>query len=57
VVWGGADAIVPADCAQQYVEALPNARLEVLDEAGHAIDLEEPDALARLIGDFAMSVS
>jgi pimeloyl-ACP methyl ester carboxylesterase len=57
VVWGGADAIVPADCGQQYVESLPNARLEVLDEAGHAIDLEEPDALARLIGDFAMSVS
>jgi pimeloyl-ACP methyl ester carboxylesterase len=52
VVWGEADAIVPIDCATQYVDALPNARLEVVPQAGHALELEEPDVLAALIGDF-----
>jgi pimeloyl-ACP methyl ester carboxylesterase len=55
VVWGEADAIVPIDCASQYVDALPNARLEVVPQAGHALELEEPDVLAALIGDFVRS--
>jgi pimeloyl-ACP methyl ester carboxylesterase len=55
VVWGEADAIVPMDCASQYLEALPDARLEVVAGAGHALELEEPDVLARLIADFVVS--
>jgi pimeloyl-ACP methyl ester carboxylesterase len=55
VVWGGADAIVPLDCGRQYAEVLQNANLEVAAEAGHLVDLEEPQWLARLIGDFVAS--
>jgi pimeloyl-ACP methyl ester carboxylesterase len=54
-VWGEADAIVPMDCASQYVEALPQARLEIVPGAGHALELEEPDVLAGLIADFVVS--
>jgi len=55
VVWGEADAIVPLDCASQYVETLPDARLELVAGAGHVLELEEPDVLARLIADFVVS--
>ena len=56
VVWGGADAIVPLECGRQYVEVLPNARLEVVEDAGHVVDLEEPERLAGLIVDFVAAV-
>jgi len=53
VVWGGEDRVVPLACGKQYVAALPNARLEVVPHAGHLVELEEPDALATLITEFA----
>jgi pimeloyl-ACP methyl ester carboxylesterase len=53
VAWGERDEIVPVDCAHQYVEALPDARLAVVAGAGHALDLERPAELAGLIFDFA----
>jgi pimeloyl-ACP methyl ester carboxylesterase len=56
VVWGDEDKIVPIDCGRQYVEALPNARLEIVETAGHVIDLEHPDRLAALIAGFAAAV-
>jgi pimeloyl-ACP methyl ester carboxylesterase len=49
VVRGGNDRVVPAECASLYSSALPNARLEVLSNAGHAIDAEQPGALSDLI--------
>lgn len=52
VVWGERDAVVPLDCAHQYVERLPDARLELVDGCGHAVDLERPDALAALVRGF-----
>lgn len=56
VIWGDEDAIVPLDCGRQYVEALPNARLEIVEGAGHVIDLEHPDRLAALIAGFVADV-
>ena len=52
VVWSDGDKIVPRNCADRYVEILPNARLEVLKGAGHAADLEKPKELAALVNDF-----
>lgn len=37
-------------------EIMPSARLEVLPLAGHSINLEEPETINRLIGEFASSV-
>jgi pimeloyl-ACP methyl ester carboxylesterase len=53
VIWGGADQIVPLDSGKQYAEILPNARLEIIEEAGHVVDLEEPQQVADLITAFA----
>jgi len=50
VVWGREDRIVPLECGERYVKALPNARLEVIDGAGHFVEMEKPEELARLIG-------
>ncbi len=42
VVRGREDTIVPASCAQRYVDTLTNARLQVLDGCGHCADAEQP---------------
>ena len=49
VVWGDNDAVVPIECAHAYVEALPDARLEIVPDCGHAVDLEAPESLAAII--------
>lgn len=53
VVWGREDGVVPVVCARQYADALPHARLEILDGVGHHIDIEQPRALAGLIAGFS----
>jgi pimeloyl-ACP methyl ester carboxylesterase len=49
LIWGSEDRIVPPIVGQQYLEALPNARLEVLDGAGHYVEYEETQRVADLI--------
>ena len=56
VVWGQHDRIVPLDCGQQYYELLADARLEIVYDAGHTVDLEQPELLAQLIADFVATV-
>ena len=52
VVWGSEDRIVPRSCGERYARALPNARLEIVEGAGHCVALERPDELATLIDRF-----
>ena len=52
VVWGREDRIVPLECGEGYQKALAHARLEVLDGAGHFVELEKPDELAQLVTRF-----
>ena len=49
VVWGEHDQLFPLDIGHQYVECLPDARLHLLDDAGHWVDLEQPEALAEIV--------
>jgi pimeloyl-ACP methyl ester carboxylesterase len=53
LVWGEYDRIVPLDCGRQYERALPNARLEVVEGAGHMVEIEQPERLTRLIAEHA----
>jgi len=50
IVWGEKDKVVPFECAKQFETAIPDARIEVVDGAGHVVELEEPDQLAALVG-------
>ena len=52
VVWGDDDKVVPRSAAKRYVEALPNAKLEIVKASGHCVDMEQPEALAKLVTNF-----
>ena len=52
VVWGDDDKVVPQSAAKRYLEALPKAKLEIVKGCGHCVDMEQPEALAKLITDF-----
>jgi pimeloyl-ACP methyl ester carboxylesterase len=52
VVWGREDRVVPLECGERYAKALPQARLSIVDNAGHFVEMEQHEQLARLIGDF-----
>lgn len=45
VVWGAADRIVEPEHGRVYAAAIPGARLEIIDTAGHLPQLETPDRL------------
>ncbi len=55
LVWGSRDRLVPPDNARRLVELIPDARLEILEEAGHDAMWEAPeafnDAVLRFLGD------
>jgi pimeloyl-ACP methyl ester carboxylesterase len=53
VVWGAADRIYPPEHGEAFAKAIPDARLVVVDKAGHLPQLEEPSALLAAILDFA----
>ena len=52
IVWGDDDKIVPRSAGELYAAALPKARFETVHAAGHCVDMEQPEALARLVGGF-----
>jgi pimeloyl-ACP methyl ester carboxylesterase len=52
IVWGKEDKIVPVNCGERYMQALPHAQFVVLNQCGHFAEVEKPDELARLINEF-----
>ena len=52
IVWGRDDRIVPLECGERYAKALPSARLELIDGAGHFVEMENPNELAQLVTRF-----
>ena len=52
VVWGEDDRIVPISAGHAYAKALPGARFATVPACGHFADMEQPEALARLVLDF-----
>jgi pimeloyl-ACP methyl ester carboxylesterase len=52
VIAGGDDALIPSAHARAVVEALPDAKLEILETIGHAPMVEAPERLHALLRDF-----
>ncbi|WP_456600238.1 alpha/beta fold hydrolase [Blastococcus sp. SYSU DS0616] len=52
VIWGGRDPIVPAQHAEPVRAAVPSARIEVFEDAGHWPHLDEPDRFCDVLLDF-----
>jgi pimeloyl-ACP methyl ester carboxylesterase len=52
IVAGRDDAITPPACAEQLGAAIPNARLVVIDNAGHHLPSEQPAAFHAALDEF-----
>ena len=51
-LWGEEDVMGGADIARAFVAQIPNAQLELLPGAGHAVWMDDPDHAARVTTDF-----
>jgi len=53
LIWGREDGLVPVDLmAPPLRDGIAGARLEVLDDAGHLSNLDQPDTFTTLLTDF-----
>ena len=52
VVWGRQDEILSPDYAQQFIDALPDAKLVWVDQCGHVPALEQPQQLLAAVEEF-----
>ncbi len=53
ILWGAADGVVARDYAEAYREAIPGARLEVIEQAGHLPHRERPATVVERLTAFA----
>jgi len=53
LIWGQSDGIVPPDFGERLCRSLPDARFELIPEAGHYPQIERPDPVADAIERFA----
>ncbi len=51
-VWGDRDAFAPPASGEDMAERMPDARIEVMPDAGHLPHIDQPDAVGRVIADF-----
>jgi pimeloyl-ACP methyl ester carboxylesterase len=52
LVWGREDAVVPLSAGEAYQQAIPGARLTVLDDCGHRPEIEQQEQFTRLVREF-----
>ncbi len=56
VIAGKQDQGTPVSMSEQIAQAIPGARLAVIDEASHISVLEAPQAFTQLVQDFLQSL-
>jgi pimeloyl-ACP methyl ester carboxylesterase len=52
VIVGADDVPTPVEKARRVAARIPNARLEIVPDAGHSSTVEQPDAITKLLVDF-----
>lgn len=52
IIWGREDKITPLKDALSMKEKIPNSKLEILEDIGHAPHLEDPELLSQKIKEF-----
>jgi 3-oxoadipate enol-lactonase len=57
ILHGADDQLIPSAEAQVMSATIPNARLHVLPEAGHLLNMEEPEAFNEAVRSFLFSVA
>ena len=56
LVWGKNDTITPAFVGEQFHERLPNSRLFILENCGHAPMMELPERFNQILYDFLVEI-
>jgi len=56
VVWGESDRVIDPEYGRAYAQSFPNARFELIPEAGHLPQIEQPERLLTLVRKFAISI-
>jgi pimeloyl-ACP methyl ester carboxylesterase len=54
-LWGAADRILREEYGRAYCAAIPGARFETIERAGHFPHIEQPEEFARRVLDFAQA--
>jgi 3-oxoadipate enol-lactonase / 4-carboxymuconolactone decarboxylase len=52
VICGAQDVVVSPEQSREWVASMPNARLEIIENAAHLPCIEQPEALSKLIAQF-----
>jgi pimeloyl-ACP methyl ester carboxylesterase len=52
LLWGDRDPLIPPGHAQEFLDALPDAQLELIPGASHVPMLERPSAVSRAVLEF-----
>jgi pimeloyl-ACP methyl ester carboxylesterase len=55
VLWGAADRVTKVEYGKSYAAAIPGAKFETIEGAGHFPHLEQPQAFARAVSAFVES--
>lgn len=53
LIWGESDEITPRALGERLHREIPGSRLEIVPNAGHLVLDDAPDAIGKLIGEFA----
>ncbi len=57
VLWGRQDGIVTPEYGQEYARRIPGARFQIIYNAGHLPQIEQPEQTAQAIRDFRATLS
>jgi pimeloyl-ACP methyl ester carboxylesterase len=52
IVWGHDDRVIAAQYAHEFATRIADARVELIDKAGHLPHLEQPDAVMKFVRGF-----
>ena len=52
IVWGAADGIIAPVYAQEFARRIADARIELIEQAGHLPHLERPEAVTKVVRAF-----
>jgi pimeloyl-ACP methyl ester carboxylesterase len=57
LIWGKNDNITPLFVGEEFEKLLPNAKLTVIDECGHAAMMEHPEKFNLILEQFLQEVT
>jgi len=57
VAWGASDGVIDPEYGRAYAQSFPDARFELIPEAGHLPQIEQPERLLTLVWEFANSIT